>query len=64
LHKIPSYKEKKQISHILFTNTPKNNDLLKAFTRERKIDFPLIEGEKGFAFRDILRDYIFKFSLV
>ncbi len=42
---------------------PTDTDFFKAFIKEKSVDYPLIPKEKGSAFKYLLREYIFKFSL-
>lgn len=46
------------------THFPNDNDLYKSFVKDRIMETPLIEDEKGQAFRFLLREYIFKFPLI
>ena len=42
---------------------PSDSEFLKALIKEKRVDAPLVPKEKGSAFKYLLREYVFKFSL-
>ncbi len=65
--KLEELKQSKSLQslHLTMINKlPSESDFFKAFIKEKRIDQPLAPKEKGSAFKYLLREYIFKFSLV
>ena len=58
--------KKKSSANKLLTSVnkfPSENEFIKALIKEKRVDNPLIPKEKGSAFKFLLREYVFKFSL-